>query len=136
MYDNHMKAIVAAWNDGDLDGLDAFVASDTIRRTPTSVSSAANNLAELKQVITEFRTAFPDAKVTILEFFSVDDRSMARWTYEGTNTGPGQFPPTGRAVKIEGCSFSKYKGGKLVEEVIYFDGMELLIQLGLVESPA
>jgi steroid delta-isomerase-like uncharacterized protein len=132
MYQAHVDALLAAWNEGDLEGLDAFLDQNTVRIAPASVGSNANNLAELKQVITDFRSSFPDAKVTIHELTFQGDRAFAEWTFEGTNTGPGTFPPTGRPVRFEGSSFHRYSGGKLVEEKVYFDGMEMMSQLGMI----
>jgi steroid delta-isomerase-like uncharacterized protein len=132
MYQAHVDALLAAWNEGDLDGLDAFLDPDTVRIAPTSVGSNANNLAELKQIITEFRSSFPDARVTIHDLTFQGDRAFAEWTFEGTNTGQGTFPATGRPVRFEGSSFHRYAGGKLVEEKVYFDGMEMMSQLGMI----
>jgi predicted ester cyclase len=128
--------LLAAWNEGDLEGLDAFFDAKMIRRGPPSGNSDANSLAELKQVITNFRAAFPDCKVTIDEIFFQDDRSFARWTLEGTNTGTGDLPPTGKAVKVSGASFGRYKNGKGTEELVYFDHMDMMLQLGLLEQPS
>jgi predicted ester cyclase len=136
MYDAHVAALLEAWNEGNLDGLDAHLDPNTIRRGPPSASSDANNLEELKQVITDFRTTFPDAKVTIDEIHFQEGRSFARWTFTGTNTGPGDFPPTGKPVEFKGSSFGHYAGGKLVEEHVYFDGFDMMSQLGLVPDPS
>lgn len=135
MYREHVNALIAGWNTGNLDGLDAFVAPNTVRQAPTALNSDASNLVELKKVITDFRTAFPDTKVTIDEFFAIEGRSCTKWTYTGTNTGPGTHPATGKAVKISGASVARYEGGKLIEELVYFDALEFLSQLGLIEPP-
>ena len=135
MYKEHINALVSAWNTGNLGGLDAFVATNTIRRAPASLFSDAHSLAELKKVITDFRTAFPDTRVTIDEVFFLEGRSFLKWTFTGTNTGPGKQPATGKAVKVSGASFARYEGGKLIEELVYFDALEFLSQLGLIETP-
>lgn len=136
MYQDNVNAILAAWNEGDLAGLDDFVDVNMVRQAPASGGAGANNLAELKQVITNFRTAFPDCKITIDEIFFQSDRSFSRWTFEGTNTGPGNFPPTGKAVKFSGASFSRIQEGKLTEEIVYYDALDMMVQLGLVELPS
>ena len=132
MYQNHLNALIAAWNHGDLSGLDAWLDRDTVRIAPAALNSNADNLAELKQVISDFRVAFPDAKVTLEEVFFQEDRSFVRWTFEGTNTGPGNFPPTGKSVRIEGTSLARYAEGKLVEERVYFDALDMLTQVGVM----
>lgn len=65
MYKAHIDTLVSAWNTGNLGVLDAHLATNTTRRAPASLFSDAHNLAELKKVITDFRTAFPDTKVLI-----------------------------------------------------------------------
>jgi steroid delta-isomerase-like uncharacterized protein len=135
MYKEQINALIAAWNTGNLNGLDAFVATNAVRLAPASLNSNANSLAELKKVITDFRTAFPDTKVTIDEQFFLEGRSFLKWTFTGRNTGPGVHPPTGKAVKVSGASLSRYEGGKLVEESVYFDALEFFSQLGLIEIP-
>lgn len=135
MYDKHVAALVAAWNEGDLAGLDSTVAETVVRRAPPSVNSDATDLGGLKQVISDFRTAFPDAHVEIDEIYYQDDRSFARWTFTGTNTGPGDFPATGRPIRITGTSFSRFADNKLTEELVHFDSMDMMTQLGLIELP-
>lgn len=135
MYKEHIDAYVAGWNTGDLEGLDAVISEQTIRKGPAALESDAHNLSELKDVINKFREAYPDAHVHIEEFFEQGDRTFARWTFTGTNTGPGDFPPTGNSVKVEGTSFSRFEGGKLAEELVYFDALGMMTQLGLVELP-
>jgi len=61
--------------------------------------------------------------------------SFTKWTFTGTNTGPSAHPATGKPVKVSGVSFARYEGGKLIEELVYFDALEFLSQLGLIEPP-
>lgn len=136
MYRKNFDAYIAAWNDGNLDGLDAYVASNMTRTVPATMNSNASNLTELKQTITDFRTAFPDLHVEIDELLFYDNRSILRWTFTGTNTGPGDHPPTGKAVNVSGASVSRYLDGKLVEEFVYLDALEYFTQLGIIEMPA
>ena len=135
MYKEHIDALISAWNTGNLGVLDAYLATNTTRRAPASLFSDAHNLAEVKKVITDFRTAFPDTIVTIDEAFYLEGRSFTKWTFKGTNTGPGAHPATGKPVKVSGVSFARYDGGKLIEELVYFDALEFLSQLGLIEPP-
>ena len=128
----NVDALLAAWNQGDLDGLDAHMDQNAIRTAPPSLNNNASNLAEIKQVVADFRTSFPDGKVTLNDITFQGDRSFAEWTFTGTNTGPGDFPATGKPVEIHGCSHARYAGGKMVEEHVYFDAMTMMGQLGLV----
>lgn len=135
MYQDHIQALVVAWNTGNLSGLDAIIAPNFSRRAPEVLNSNAEGVAELKKVIQDFRTAFPNTKITVQESFFVDDRSFVRWTFEGTNTGPGKFPTTRKSVTIEGTSLARFENGKMVEELVYFDAFDFLAQLGIVSLP-
>ena len=133
MYEAHLNALVDAWSTGNLDQLDEYLAEDTVREAPKWMDTTANSLADLKRIITEFRNSFPDAKVTLGEMAYGDNLSFATWTFTGTNTGPGEFKPTGKSVRIEGASVHHYENGKLKHETAYFDAADFFSQLGLMD---
>lgn len=126
---------VAAWNGGDLDSLNEHIATNVVRRVPETMNNNANNLDELKQRITDFRTAFPDMTVTIDEALFLETRAVAQWTFTGTNTGPGERPPTGKTVNVSGASIYRFEADKLAEEDVYFDVLGFMVQLGVVKLP-
>lgn len=127
---------VAVWNGEDVSALDAVVDQNVVRRVLTGpLAESAGNLAELKQLITDFRGAFPDFQVTILERIAQGDRTAVRWSVTGTNTGEGSWPATGKSIEFEGMSFSRYADGKLVEELVYFDTTVMATQLGYTMTP-
>ena len=136
MYKEHFDAIAAAWSEGNLTGLDEYVATNIVRRGPSTFNSDSNGIDELKQRITEMRTAFPDTTVTIDEWYPLDNRAFCKWTFTGTNTGPGDNPPTGKAVKVSGATFWQLEDNKLVEELVYFDALGFYSQLGVIELPS
>ncbi len=131
MYRQNINALLNAWNTGNLDGLDQHVMRDTLRHAPASLNSNAGGLEELKAVITNFRTAFPDLRLSLDEEIYFEGRSAIRWTFSGTNTGPGDFEPTGKTVRISGASITHYEDGKIKEEFVYFDTVDFFTQLGL-----
>lgn len=127
---------VAVWNGADVNSLDAVLDAQVVRRVVTGpLAQSAGNLEELKQLITSFRGAFPDFRVTILDTLAQGDKTVVRWSAEGTNTGEGEWPPTGKSVQLEGVSLSTYANGKLVEEVVYFDTAVMAAQLGYTMMP-
>ncbi|NNE99833.1 MAG: ester cyclase [Pyrinomonadaceae bacterium] len=135
MNKNSFDAFVAAWNEGNLEALDEHIVSNFVRRVPETMNKNANNLAELKERISDFRKAFPDLKVTIEDAQFLENRSVAQWTFTGTNTGPGDHPPTGKAVSVPGVSLHRYEDGKILEEDVYFDVLGFMAQLGIVKLP-
>ena len=135
MYQKHLDTLVAAWNVGNLDALAEISSPNLVRKAPNAVGAIVNNFAELRSLITDFRIAFPDTKVTLTETYFLDNSSVCKWHFHGTNTGPGEFPTTGRSVDIDGMSIQKYENNKLVREEVYFDALEMLSQLGIIEIP-
>jgi steroid delta-isomerase-like uncharacterized protein len=126
-------AYVAAWSGADLGGLDAVMTADVKRQSPGGLSS--DGLDALKKVVTDLRTAYPDAEVVLDENYHMQDRSFLLWTFTGTNTGPGATPPTGKSVKLSGATFIRYQDGKIAEELVYFDVLDWQTQLGYTLTP-
>ena len=59
------------------------------------------------------------------------DLVAARWTMDGTNTGPwGDQPPTGRHVRFSGVNIFRLAGGKVVEIWNHRDDLGVAQQLG------
>jgi len=135
MYEATVQRWLDAWSGGDLEDLDAIVAPDFVRFAPTSLNQVTHSLAEIKQVIIGYRTAFPDARIALGEIVCQDDRAFYRWTQTGTNTGPGDFPPTGKAMNVTGVCFAKFRDGRMIEESGYFDVLDFMIQLGIMMTP-
>ena len=133
MYRRQINALVDAWNTGNLDQLDAHVDPETVRHGPASMNSNANSLADLKKRITDFRTSFPDLRLVLDEELYQDGRSIVRWTFSGTNTGEGEFGPTGKTVRISGISLAHYADDKIKEEYVFFDTADFFTQLGLMD---
>ena len=59
-----------------------------------------------------------------------------RGTIEGTHTGDLRgMPPTGRHVTFACVAIDRVEGGKIVEEWVYFNVLDLLTQLGVSPPP-
>jgi len=63
------------------------------------------------------------------------DRAFVRWTFTGTNTGPGDAPPSNKAVKVRGSTILEYKNGMIAFEDVYFDALDWNMQLGATLTP-
>ena len=131
-----IDGILAAFNEGNLAGLDGVLDPNVVRRAPAALRSDASNREEFKHRVTEMRAAFPDCKVVITEVTFVEDRGFMLWTFTGTNTGTGDSPPTGQAVHVSGATHARFKDGKLIEETVFFDASEMLSQLSVIEIPS
>ena len=88
-----------------------------------------------KQLLTVFRTAFPDMRVTVEDQTAEGDRVVNRVTMRGTHTGEFQgIPPTGKQVMVSGINIMRIEGGKIVEHWGVLDVLGLMQQLGAIPS--
>ena len=90
-----------------------------------------------KQVVTMYRSAFPDLNMTIDDIVEEGDKVVTRWTGRGTHKGNlAGLAPTGRAVTVTGIVISRLSNGKIVEDHEVFDEIGMLRQLGVTTIPA
>jgi len=122
-----------AWRTGNVEGLEAIVDPNFVRHADKG--SSADGLENLKNVIKAFKAAYPDLKLVFSEEFYAENQYAGHWSFTGTNTGPGEIPPTGKSVSQWGVSLIHFKDGKIVEEWDGFDNVPLLEQLGYTITP-
>ena len=81
-----------------------------------------------------FMTAFPDMVVKMDHVSQDGGRAIFRWTWTGTNTGPGG---TGKSVRINGYEeWTIGADGLIVESKGHFDEAEYQRQLKSGPPPA
>lgn len=122
-----------AFNTGDLDALDALLASDYVHYG----ALGPDQDRELhKQRVQMTRTGFPDLVYTVDDIIIDGDLVAIRWTLDGTNDGEyaGQ-PPTGNTVQVTGIHIHRIECGLIVETWNEGDGIGLYQQLGLLPPP-
>jgi steroid delta-isomerase-like uncharacterized protein len=88
-----------------------------------------------------WQRAFPDAKLTTHSILEDGESVAEEFTFEGTHedtlVGPeGEIPATHKHLAGRGAEVFRVKDGKIVEEHLYFDQMQVLAQLGLMAEPA
>ena len=122
-----------AWNGRNIDALDAIFAPDFVRIVNNQPE--AHGVEGYKKAIADFRTAYPDLKLTLDNTIYGESGGATRWVLTGTNTGPGRMPPTGKSVNIWGLSIVYVANGKVTKEIVAYDNQELMEQLGYTMMP-
>jgi steroid delta-isomerase-like uncharacterized protein len=120
------------WSKGNVDLVDELFSSDFVRHGPEIEGGQIEGREGFKQLVSMYRTAFPDLAVPIGELFEEGDRIAARWIVTGTNTGPilGQ-DATGKRLNIAGLWYLHLRSGQISEEWVVYDTLALLQQMGL-----
>ncbi len=81
---------------------------------------------------------FSDGKATIENLIVSGDTVVAQFSAEGTQDGPlGPFPASHKRSKTRFVDIAKFDAqGKIVEDILYYDQLSMLQQLGHVPLPA
>ncbi len=127
--------IDTCWNKQNFEVLEELTTSQYVRHL--NGVKVAQGKTELKAHLQMFFTAFPDLKISADDLHYKDQMAFLHWNAQGTNTGVfGEVPPTGKKVNINGLSHLSFdKEGKIIQEVVYFNELELLQQLGYTLLP-
>ena len=124
---------VKVWNGENVNELDAVMSESFVRNAE---STSAEGLDNIKKLIAASRTSFPDLHLVLTDEMYAENRFAARFSFTATNTGPGQFPPTGKPVKVWGVVIAHFENGKLSEEWVGYDNQSFLEQLGFTMMPS
>ena len=129
-------AFFEAWNSGDLNKSDLYIANSFMGEAPGAAGSMNNE--QNKMYNQNFLTAFPGSKFEVLLTVVQGDYVVNHWRASGVNTGPlrapsgATIPPTGKKVSIVGSTTSQLKDGKVIHSWAFWDMTSLLGQLGLL----
>ncbi|MBT4484299.1 MAG: SnoaL-like domain-containing protein [Candidatus Latescibacteria bacterium] len=125
-----------AWNKGITDVLDEHYSADYVYHIPPFPDVVG--IEAYKKRIADYRSTYPDLHLTIDELIILNNKSVIRWTMQGTHTGRSDtypYPPTGKRVSMTGCTVSHRVNGKVVEEWNHGNILGFIQQLGHKVSP-
>ena len=119
--------IERGFNNGDLDGLEEYVADDIVEHQ----DGATSGIDGLRALITELRSQFSDLHLEIQDTATSGDRVWLRIRSTGTNDGPlwGR-PATGRPIDITVMDVMRVADGRMVEHWGVADRLAVLKQVG------
>ncbi len=131
-----MMKIYNAFNTGNIDSLDKYVAEDMMDHQMDTMITQKQGIVGLKETIEFMRSAFPDLKFTVKAMATSGDTLLAYITISGTNTGMMMgMPATNKSFGIDGADVVIFKDGKLAEHWGVEDDLGMMKQLGLMPPP-
>ena len=130
---------VAALNAHDEQRLRAVYAEGAVLEAPGPARLEGADQAV--EYVMEWLRAFPDARQEITNEVAAGDWVVQEFTFtgihEGTLSSPdGEIAPTHRRLEGKGVQIARVRDGKIVEERVYFDQVDVLTQLGVMPEPA
>jgi predicted ester cyclase len=138
-----VEFVLGAWNTGDFDRADEFVAPDCatyVNGFPYDSRPDGDGAAMARQSAEYWRTVIPDLEMELLDEVRHRDRIAIEWLITGTHTGERpELGPSGDRVEVVGAAFLVLEKHKIVEARTVFDALALLAALGqreLLEAAA
>jgi steroid delta-isomerase-like uncharacterized protein len=124
------KALARRWADimdqGNLDLVEEIYAPDYVGHDP-AMPEDIRGVEGAREFYSMYRSAFPDAEITIEEQLAEGDTVATRWTGRGTHQGELMgVPPGGNRLEVMGVSISRIEGGKIVEEWDIYDALGMM----------
>jgi predicted ester cyclase len=131
--DASRRLLEESFNTGNFELIDQFVAPEAINHDP-SLPAHMRDLRgpdALRRIVTMYRAAFPDVRMTVDDVIASGDKVVLRWRSEGTHRGElAGLAPTGVHGSATGISIDRWQEGKIVEAWAEWDNMGLARQLG------
>jgi steroid delta-isomerase-like uncharacterized protein len=123
------------WNQGLLDSVDELFAPDSHFYAPHS--GEFRGLPARKEFVGALRAAFPDVHYTINELLADGAKVTLRWAFSGTHRGVwAGIAPTGKTTVTSGTSTFLIGDGKIRDELIQWDALGYMQQLGVTPASA
>ena len=121
------------FNAGNLALIDELFAPDFIDHDP---SNPLPGLEGVRQLVSMYRGAFPDLRLTIEDEITEGDRVVTRFTGHGTHKGSLMgIPPTGKRVTITAIDILRFENGRIAEHWGNQDLLGMMRQLGVIPTP-
>jgi len=128
------RVVDEIWNNFDLKPIDALYAPEFVYRLPGQPDVKGPD--GYKNLVKQYRTAFPDLKVKVNRILVEGDLAAMEWTVGGTHKAELELdgkvvPPKGARIHYSGVSTFLFKNGKIAEESIMGDTTTFRRQLGV-----
>ncbi len=125
IYQSYIQEI---FNEGLLEKLKEYMSpSYVLRDAPPGTPKGPD---AIKQIVTMFRSGFPDLEITIEDLIAENDLVATRSTLRGTHLGSAfGMEPTGRKVTMPSLTMVRIIDGKIIESWVRNDFAGLLKQL-------
>ncbi len=125
------RLVEEVWNQGKLEVLDEILSPDHDHRDVSTPGLRGGREGE-KSLVTTYRSAFPDMRLTIEDLIAEGDEVVHRWTVRGTHRGELMgIPPTGKQVTVTGTSVDRIQNGRIMASWVNWDALGMLEQFGV-----
>jgi predicted ester cyclase len=110
-------------------------AEDAVLATPDGTYDGRDKIHEY---FARQMAGFPDCRYILGDLVEQSEELADEFTWVGTHTATyvlpdgTELPPTGKRVEIRAMEMVQLRDGKMVVDNLYWDKMDLAVQLGLI----
>ena len=131
-----MDSLTAAVVAGDGDALGLLYAPDAVAETPDEGRLEGRDA--VVGWLRSFSQAFSDISFETIARTETGDTAVDEAYLSATHTGPmpgpeGDIPPTGKRIQLRECDVVTVRDGSVVSHRFYFDQLDFLGQLGVLQ---
>lgn len=127
-----MQEYFDAWTEGSVEKILAYFSDDVVINLLGGPALLEGKEAVRQNFVVPFTNAFPGNVHQIQNFIPHGNQVVVEWLFTAVHKGAyGGIPPTGREVRLPGCSVYTVEGDKITAGNLYFHGPTLLQQLGV-----
>ena len=130
------RFIEEVWNKGNLNSLDQHIAAGHKNHPNSSAPDFGEGPQGVGKLVSMYRMAYPDTKLTVDDQIAEGDQVVTRWTAAGTHKGELMgVPATNKQVKVTGIFIDRVADGKIMESWGEFDALGMMQQIGAIPAP-
>ena len=111
-----LQAILAAFNDHDLDRIMRFFADDCVLEMPRGADPWGTRCAgkdAVREALAARFAGLPDVSYGQDSHFVAGDRGVSEWTLRGTT-------PQAQRIEVRGCDLWTFRDGKIAKKDSYW----------------
>jgi predicted ester cyclase len=120
-YKDDYRAVINIMDNGNVDGLDAYIADDAVEHQIDSSITTKTGLAGIKDIFRYYHKIFPDLKTTIHSIAVSGDTLFAYLSQTGTTSEPFMGMPAGQQTTMNSVDLILFKDNKMQEHWGFMD---------------
>ena len=127
-----MQEYFAAWTEGNLEKILSYFSDDVVINLLGVPVLLEGKTAVSQNFVVPFTNGFPGNVHQVQNFVHQGTQVVVEWMFTAVHQGEFMgIPPTGKEIRLPGCSVYTVEGGKITRGNLYFHGPTLLAQLGV-----
>lgn len=132
----NIKLYEDVWDKAINDGQIELVNEDSFTSDATVVIPGENieGIESFRAYYNNYIVGFSEREFSIVKVFGQNDNLVKQWRFKGKHTGDFfGIPATDKYVDLSGVTIVEMRDGKIASEQDFFDNLDFLKQLGLME---